>query len=141
MAQRVLVMGEILTGVANIVRNRNNVTTKWTPANLPAAITGMRGVRPTGNLNMTDAATTYNVTNYATVRVVDSKLVSANIKRGMTILGVSGKSSVVETSDATAAAGDVLKSKTGYKNGSKITGTAAATVSGTTLIFPEAWCR
>lgn len=54
--------------------------------------------------------------------VGDTDLTSANIKAGINIFGISGKSSVVETSDATVNAGDMLSGKTGYKNGSKITG-------------------
>lgn len=51
-----------------------------------------------------------------------AKLIAANIKAGTTILGVSGKSSVVDTADATAAAGTIISGKTAYINGAKITG-------------------
>ena len=51
-----------------------------------------------------------------------AKLVSGNIKAGATVLGVSGKSSVVDTSDATAAAGTIINGKTAYVNGTKVTG-------------------
>lgn len=51
-----------------------------------------------------------------------AKLVSGNIKAGVTILGVSGKSSVVDTGDATAAAGTIISGKTAYVNGTKLTG-------------------
>uniref|UniRef100_UPI003FF09EF0 hypothetical protein n=1 Tax=Megasphaera elsdenii TaxID=907 RepID=UPI003FF09EF0 len=51
-----------------------------------------------------------------------AKLVSGNIKAGVTILGVSGKSSVVDTGDATAAAGTLISGKTAYVNGTKVTG-------------------
>jgi hypothetical protein len=50
------------------------------------------------------------------------KLVSGNIKAGVTVLGVSGKSSVVDTGDATAAAGTIINGKTAYVNGTKVTG-------------------
>ena len=49
-----------------------------------------------------------------------AKLVSGNIKAGVTILGVSGKSSVVDTGDATA--GTIISGKTAYVNGTKVTG-------------------
>ena len=53
----------------------------------------------------------------------DVNLVTGNIKNGITIFGVSGESSVVDTSDATAGTGDILLNKTGYVNGALITGT------------------
>lgn len=59
-----------------------------------------------------------------------NKVVSGNIKSGVTILGVSGSASVVDTSDATATAATILSGATAYVNGSKITGQmTAATVS------------
>lgn len=51
-----------------------------------------------------------------------AKLVSGNIKAGVTVLSVSGKSSVVDTGDATAAAGTIISGKTAYVNGTKVTG-------------------
>jgi hypothetical protein len=51
-----------------------------------------------------------------------NKIITGNIKSGITILGVAGKSSVVDTADANAVAGDILNGKIGYVNGSKITG-------------------
>ena len=50
------------------------------------------------------------------------KLISGNIKAGVTVLGVSGKTSVVDTADATAAVGTIVSGKTAYVNGAKITG-------------------
>lgn len=51
-----------------------------------------------------------------------AKILSGNIKSGVEILGVSGSSTVVDTSDANAAAGHIISGKTAYVNGSKITG-------------------
>lgn len=51
-----------------------------------------------------------------------AKLISGNIKSGVTVLGISGKSSVVDTGDATAAAGTIISGKTAYVNGTKVTG-------------------
>ena len=132
----VLIMEQILEDLADIIRDRNNVSITWIPSQLPAQISGMSGVIPVGNINLTNAATTYNVTNYLTAQIVDSNLVSANIKGGVTILGVAGKTSVKETNDANAVAADITLNKTGYVNGAKITGSAKPTVSGTTVIFP-----
>ena len=52
----------------------------------------------------------------------DSSLVSDNIKSGTSIFGVNGKESVVDTSDATAAASDILNGKTAYVDGNKVEG-------------------
>lgn len=47
------------------------------------------GITPTGNINITTTAQT-DVTNYATAQVVDANLSAANIKDGVTILGIEG---------------------------------------------------
>ena len=52
----------------------------------------------------------------------DSDLIANNIRSGINIFGVSGKSSVVDTSDADAIPANILLGKTSYVNGSKITG-------------------
>ena len=58
------------------------------------------------------------------------KIISDNIKATVTILGVTGKSSVVDTADADATAAQILSGKYAYVNGSKIQGSmTAATVS------------
>ena len=51
-----------------------------------------------------------------------SKIIAGNIKAGVTLLGIAGKSSVVDTADATAAASTIVSGKTAYINGSKVTG-------------------
>ena len=57
-----------------------------------------------------------------------AKIVTGNIKAGVTILGVAGKSSVVDTADATATAATIYTGATAYINGSKITGTMTTPV-------------
>lgn len=61
-----------------------------------------------------------------------AKIVSGNIRSGCTILGVQGKSTVVDSeiaSDA-ASASTILSGKKAYVNGAEVTGTmTAATVS------------
>lgn len=54
---------------------------------------------------------------------IDNNIKSENIKSGIDILGVSGKSSVVDTDDANAVATEIGRNKTAYVNGQKITGT------------------
>lgn len=59
-----------------------------------------------------------------------AKLISANIKNGITLFGVQGDSNVVDTSDADAVAAQILKDKYAYVGGQKVKGTmTAATVS------------
>lgn len=57
-----------------------------------------------------------------------NKIIAGNIKKGVSILGVTGTcetgttTSGTDTSDATATTSDIRKGKTAYVNGSKITG-------------------
>ena len=57
-----------------------------------------------------------------------SKIVSGNIKSGVTILGVSGSTAVVDTSDADATAAQILSGVSAYVNGTKISGQMTAVV-------------
>ena len=53
------------------------------------------------------------------------KLQSTNIRKNVTILGVTGDSNVVDTSNGTATAADVVFGKVAYSKGQYITGTYA----------------
>lgn len=64
------------------------------------------------------------VTVNAVTNSIDENITSENIKSGATILGVTGSSSVVDTSDSNAIAKELAKNKTAYVNGTKITGTS-----------------
>lgn len=69
-----------------------------------------------------------------------AKIISDNIKSGVTILGNAGKSSVVDTEDGTAIAEDIASGKTAYVNGTKLTGTASVgtgEITGHTATFTE----
>lgn len=56
-----------------------------------------------------------------------NKILSENIKKGVTILGVAGKSTVVDTETAAGgiSAAKVMDGYVGYVNGNKVTGTVA----------------
>ncbi|MFH1038755.1 MAG: DUF1566 domain-containing protein [PVC group bacterium] len=56
----------------------------------------------------------------------DADLVTANIRSGVTIFGVAGKTEVVDTSTGDAAAGEILAGKKAWVDGSEITGTMPA---------------
>lgn len=57
-----------------------------------------------------------------------AKLQSGNIKSGISLFGVNGSSSVVDTSDATATSAQILAGYSGYVNGTKIDGSLTAAV-------------
>jgi hypothetical protein len=73
-----------------------------------------------------------------TVKVSDSeaaKIISSNIKSGVTIFGVTGTvDEGVDTSDATATAENILNGATAYVNGEKVTGTMPENSTTTTEI-------
>lgn len=54
---------------------------------------------------------------------IDPDIQAENIKEGINILGVEGSYIGTDTRDATATAEDLIKDKTAYVNGEKITGT------------------
>lgn len=104
---RVTTAGYVSAGTAgnSSVSLTANVTTK-------AAAT----ITP-GTSNQTIASGTY-LTGIQTI-AGDADLTAANIKVGANIFNVAGS----YTSDATAAAADILSGETAYVNGSKLTGT------------------
>ena len=53
----------------------------------------------------------------------NSELIANNIKKGVTIGGITGTLESLDTSDATATANDILNGETAYVKGNKITGT------------------
>ena len=59
-----------------------------------------------------------------------STLIASNIKKGITIGGITGTLESLDTSDATATPEDILEGKTAYVNGVKIVGTRKARIEG-----------
>lgn len=51
-----------------------------------------------------------------------AKIISGNIKKGVTLLGVSGSNTVVDTSDADATAAHILNGHSAYVGGQKVNG-------------------
>src|SRR5699024_10499553 len=58
----------------------------------------------------------------------NGNLLPEYIKEGITLGGVTGTLEVLDTSDATATADDILYGKTAYVDGKKITGTRLETI-------------
>ena len=71
--------------------------------------------------NQTIASGTY-LTGTQTIKG-DSNLKAENIKSGVTIFGIKGSASSVDTSDATAIAEEIFEGKTAYVSSGKVTGT------------------
>lgn len=78
-----------------------------------------RTITPT-TTNITIASGSYNAGEQTIVG--DADLVAGNIKSGVQIFGVTGSYSGLDTSDATAAATDIVSGKTAYVDGRKIEG-------------------
>jgi hypothetical protein len=144
-----------LTGdsvVANVIATKtfykDNAQTKLTgtmPNNAGdvASVAGVMGAGTTlkvtpamGYTDGIDDKTTIDLTT------VDADLVTDNIKAGVTILGVAGKTEVVDTSSGDAVAGDIIATKKAWVDGVEVTGNitvrndiacTSSSVDGTTL--------
>lgn len=153
MAQNVVINGVTYQNVpsVNIPKSGSGTATFWdtTGANAGAGdiLTGKSAFGSAGAVNgsmanngtlsgsISTKAGTYTIpsgyTSGGSVAIASaeqSKIVSGNIKSGVTILGVSGATAVVDTSDADATAATIYSGVTAYVNGTKITGQMTAAV-------------
>jgi hypothetical protein len=83
------------------------------------AVTGTIPTQALSPATNTVAAGYYAATNLS---LVDMDLTNANIRGGVTIFGVPGLASVVNTASGTAGAGDVMAGKVAWVNGQAVTG-------------------
>lgn len=124
-------------------------TTGTNAGKIVATVSGSSSITPTVSAGYVSTGTsgTVSVSGSTTINpaTLDTNLKSANIKAGTTIFGIAGSSTVVDTSDATATASDMLSGKTAYVNGSKVTGnivgksSADLTVNGGTVTAPAGY--
>jgi hypothetical protein len=132
-----ILAGKSIFGISGKTSVVDSADANATAGNILSGATGyVNGSKITGTMAnngavvITPASTTKPIPagyhNGSGTVATDANLVTGNIKAGSTIFGVAGKSSVVETSTATATAGQILSGKTGYVNGSLITGTMAS---------------
>jgi hypothetical protein len=121
-----IAVGTVLSGKVGYV-NGSKIT--GTMANNAGDVSSVSAHMAVGtNLHVVPAAGyTDGVDDASTVdlAVVDTDLVTGNIKAGVTLLGVAGKTEVVDTTEAVNAvvAADVALGKVCFVNGVKITGT------------------
>ena len=126
--------GAVVKGTATTVDVRANKT--FESAQQSGVATG--ALADNGN-GTTITPTTTNQTVVAgiwdTANTVegDANLVTGNIKSGVSIFGVAGDTNVVDTSAATAAAGDVRTGKTAFVAGAEVTGSLAEVAGGNTV--------
>lgn len=110
-----------------------------TPITAGTVKTGLEGfvngvkVTGSGTQTLTDANDTVAAGYYeaTTLSAVDADLATDNIKAGVTIFGVAGKTEVVDTTDAVqpVIAARMRDDDIAFVNGSKITGTGTKTLS------------
>ena len=110
------VAGDILAGDTAYV---NGVALTGTMTNYAA-----RGFMP-GAVNASIPAGYYSGSGVVTG---DADLVTANIRAGVNLFGVTGTPAVVNTASGTAVAGDILAGKIAFVNGASLTGTMASNV-------------
>ena len=116
------------SGTINIGQNGAHDVSNYANANVSVQPTlQTKNVSPSTSQQSITPDQNYDGLSEVTVgavdNTIDNNIVSGNIKSGVTILGVSGSSSVVDTSDANAVGRCIQSGKTAYVNGIKITGT------------------
>lgn len=114
---------EVLAGKTFTNANGNNNTGTMTNRSGSSPRASSTGADGAGNLDFQVPAGYYD--GVTSLRSNDPDFVSANVKGGVSIFGLAGKTEVVDTTEASApaTAGNILNGKVGFVNGSKVTGT------------------
>ena len=136
--QNVAVNETSLTAIANALKAKAREDATFTPLQFANAVLGITSTTPSGTVNISTLNLT-DVTGYASAKISDSNLVTGNIKNGISILGVTGKSTVMDAIGGEANAEEIFNTKTAFVNGQQITGTGRIYVSGTIAYIPEDW--
>jgi hypothetical protein len=132
-----LITGNIKSGVnifgvsGNVIQSTGNATianvlSGSTFSNATAAgLTGSMANKGVASFTPGAAAVPVPAGYYSGGQVnTDANLITGNIKSGVSIFGVSGSTSVVDTSAGTASASDIRAGKTAYVSGALVTGTS-----------------
>ena len=106
--------GETILGITGNVVELNGDTETVTPT------TSQQIITPTSPKNGFTQVTVNAVTS-----AIDNNIQASNIKNGVTILGVQGTYSGIDTSDANATSNDMASGKTAYVNEQKVTGSVS----------------
>lgn len=124
------------TKIKNILTEKN---TKILPENIKAGVNilGINGsvvelkgetktINPTTSQQTIIPSPGKNGITQATIGAVtssiDNNIQAGNIKNGISILGINGNYTGLDTSDANATVSDIVTNKTAYVNGQKLTG-------------------
>ena len=136
--QNVAVNETSIMSIANALKEKARTGTTFKPLEFANAVLGITSTTPSGTVNISTLNLT-DVTGYASAKINDSNLVTGNIKNGVSILGVTGKSTVIDAMGGEANAEEIFNNKTAFINGQQVTGTGRIYVSGTVAYIPEDW--
>lgn len=118
---------DLLDGQVAFVNGAKKVGTMPNNAGTVASVSAAMGAGTTLNVVPAEGYTDgVNDITSVDLAVVDTDLATGNILAGKTVLGVAGKTEVVDTTEAAnaAVAGDIALGKVAFVNGVKITGSA-----------------